>query len=136
MQRVLAFLSRHPRFTVLSIVVGMPLVFILYLGLFGERLGPTKRNDAWMNCQFLVRACKTYGLENGKLPVVLEDLAMAKRPFAKPSDLIDPWGRPYQYHQRGGHNESGEPEVYSLGPDPTNPKDVIGSWMTRVESRQ
>jgi hypothetical protein len=43
-------------------------------------------------------------------------------------DLIDPWGRPYQYDPNQLNPRTGTPRVWSDGPDPGNPDKKIANW--------
>lgn len=155
MQHLRAFLSRYSAFTVLVVFLGIWLCSVAFYEPFHNGMDPAtiKHRNAWSQCRILLMCCMAYQKENGKQPVRLQDLAEVPQPvnvnleefmkelskrkaaFAKQSDLIDPWGRPYQYKQRGGHSKDGEPEIYSLGPDPGNLQEVIGSWMPKPPSR-
>src|SRR5262245_21813020 len=48
-------------------------------------------------------------------------------PLAR-SQLLDPWGRHYNYEPANRHPVHGTPRVYSLGPDPSDSGDVIANW--------
>lgn len=155
MQHLREFLSRYSAFTVLVVFIGLWLCIVAFEDPFprGPKLVRNKDRIAWSECRILLMSCMAYQKEKGKLPVSLQDLADVPQPvnvnleefmealskrktaFVNQSDLIDPWGRPYQYKQRGEHSTDGDPEIYSLGPDPDNPQEMIGSWMPKPPSR-
>lgn len=47
--------------------------------------------------------------------------------WAKPENIIDPWGRKMQYRYPGKHNVRGY-DVFSLGPDGIESVDDTGNW--------
>ena len=62
-----------------------------------------------------------YMLDNGSAPKQLQDLLSKpgdapswNGPYARPGDLKDPWGHPYQYAHPGQH---GDIDIYSYGAD-------------------
>jgi hypothetical protein len=84
----------------------------------------------------LAAAIEAYKLNNGNYPAALKDLA-AKQPLGgaallKAEELIDPWGRPYEFDVKGLKNNGDCADVWSRGPEPKDPKEVIGNWHNNV----
>jgi hypothetical protein len=72
-----------------------------------------------------------YKIDTNKLPPDLETLTTHKidgKPLAEKKDLIDPWGRAYKYDVNGPKNGGKQPDIWSEGPDPKDPKGIIGNW--------
>ena len=82
----------------------------------------------------------SYQLDNGTLPTSEQGLkALWSRPTVEPipprwhqlleSEVLDPWGRPYQYRNPGKHNPD-HYDVFSMGPDGLpDTDDDIGNWQ-------
>ncbi len=83
-------------------------------------------------------ALKLYELDNGRFPSTAQGLeALMTKPTVPPTPRswngpylekqpMDPWGEPYQYASPGQHNTSYD--LYSYGPDKTNPDSWISNW--------
>jgi general secretion pathway protein G len=81
----------------------------------------------------------SYELDNGTLPTNDQGLkALWTKPTAEPipprwraeldSEVLDPWGHPYQYVNPGKHNPD-KYDIYSMGPDGLpDTADDIGNW--------
>jgi general secretion pathway protein G len=69
---------------------------------------------------------------DGAYPATLQELvnptADGKSPLLRPEQLIDPWGREYQYVYPGTRNVNGEPDIWSTGPNGNDPAKFIGNW--------
>lgn len=86
----------------------------------------------------IASALKLYELDNGSFPTTAQGLeALLIKPTAPPAPRnwngpylekkpIDPWGEPYQYTSPGIHGTSYD--LYSYGPDKTNPDAWISNW--------
>lgn len=80
-----------------------------------------KANLAKSQIQTLAGKVENYQLDTGKLPAKLDDLVTAPAsaggwlgPYAKASELKDPWGHPIEYRVPG----DGQPfDLISLGKD-------------------
>ena len=88
--------------------------------------------------QTISMAVENYYLDNGNLPERIEDLSKRpgnasnwNGPYARESQLMDPWNKPYQYRRPG--EDGRQFDVYSFGSDGQqggndNAAD-IGSWQ-------
>jgi general secretion pathway protein G len=80
-------------------------------------------------------AFEMYKLNNDSYPESLNGLAEQQpsggSPLLKAKDLTDPWGRPYAFDQKGTRNKGEKVDVWSKGPDPKDPKGVIGNWQEK-----
>jgi len=126
------FLSRDSRrndagYTLLELLVVLGILAILtaiatpqLMGYFGK----AKTQSAEVQIQNIGTALELYYMENGSYPsesVGLKALVIAPSeashwngPYLKKAEnLLDPWGRPYQYTYPASN---GDYEVYSLGP--------------------
>jgi hypothetical protein len=78
----------------------------------------------------LTRECQDFRLKHGRLPKTLAELLENNAvggPFPlTPDDLIDQWGRPYQYDPEGPHNKGAKPDIWTVTPDGIE----IGNWPT------
>jgi len=133
MNKLLAWRLLHPRLLILSVLfvglVACILAFIGYEILDPFRLDYTRRDVASGDVRLLLQTCRAYRLANDDFPSSLQQLAIHQPPYIKKDNLLDPWKRPYLYQYPGQHNNQGEPDIYSLGPDPSDTKGMIGSWM-------
>ena len=87
----------------------------------------------------IASALKLYELDNGTFPTTSQGLeALLEKPTAPPAPRnwngpylekkpVDPWGQPYQYASPGTHG-NGPYDLYSYGPDKTNPDAWIANW--------
>ena len=89
-------------------------------------LGRAKEDVVKVQVQSIGTSLDLFLLDVGRYPTEQEGLqALVSRPgglaqwhgpyVTKPSSLIDPWGRPYGYHQPGQNGT--DYDLYSLGPD-------------------
>ncbi|HLJ92417.1 MAG TPA: type II secretion system protein GspG [Gemmataceae bacterium] len=97
------------------------------------RLEEAKKSKAQVDCKTLVDQAKMFKLKYGDFPQTLGQLtqpgADGSAPFIEARYLIDPWGHEYQYTPFGQHNQVGDPEVWSMGPNMQNPNSMVGSWQ-------
>jgi general secretion pathway protein G len=114
-------------YTLLELLVVMGILAVLtavatpqLMGYFGK----AKTQSAQLQIENIGTALELYYMENGAYPsasvglkALVEATPEAPRwngPYLKKAkNLLDPWGRPYQYNYPGSN---GEYEVYSLGP--------------------
>lgn len=114
-------------YTLLELLVVMGILAILtavatpqLMGYFGK----AKTQSAQLQIENIGTALEMYYMENGAYPsasvglkALVEATPEAPRwngPYLKKAkNLLDPWGRPYQYSYPAAN---GEYEVYSLGP--------------------
>ena len=114
-------------YTLLELLVVMGILAVLtavatpqLMGYFGK----AKTQSAQIQIENIGTALEMYYMENGSYPsasvglkALVEATPEAPRwngPYLKKAkNLLDPWGRPYQYNFPGSN---GDYEVYSLGP--------------------
>lgn len=116
--------KRQQGMSLLEIIIVIVLIGAV-LTLVGSRvLGGADRgkaNIAKSQVTTLAGKVENYQLDTGRLPATLEDLVRAPSaapgwlgPYAKASELNDPWGNPIDYRAPG----DGQPfELVSLGKD-------------------
>ncbi|GJM10124.1 MAG: type II secretion system protein GspG [Lysobacteraceae bacterium] len=121
------------------------LVVLVILGLLAGMVVPNimgkaekaKSDAARTAVQQLSMFVENYYLDNGSPPDNLEALVRQpgnadnwSGPYAKESQLKDPWGRPYQYRYPGEH---GDFDIFSLGADDSiggeGPNKDVGNWQ-------
>ena len=118
---------RDAGYTLLELLVVMGILAVLtavatpqLMGYFGK----AKTQSAQLQIENIGTALELYYMENGSYPsasvglkALVEATPEAPRwngPYLKKAkNLLDPWGRPYQYNYPGSN---GEYEVFSLGP--------------------
>jgi general secretion pathway protein G len=115
-------------YTLLELLVVMGILAVLtavatpqLMGYFGK----AKTQSVQLQIENIGTALEMYYMENGSYPstsvglkALVEPTPEAPRwngPYLKKAkNLLDPWGRPYQYSYPGSN---GDYEVYSLGPN-------------------
>ena len=115
-------------YTLLELLVVMGILTVLtavatpqLMGYFGK----AKTQSVQLQIENIGTALELYYMENGSYPssstglnALVEATPEAPRwngPYLKKAkNLLDPWGRPYQYNYP---TSNGDYEVYSLGPD-------------------
>jgi general secretion pathway protein G len=120
-------------YTLLELLVVMGILAILtalatpqLMGYFGK----AKTQSAQVQIQSIGTALELYYMENGSYPSQSVGLkALVEQPreathwngpyLKKAQNLLDPWGRPYQYNFP---TANGDYAVYSLGPDGKAPQ--------------
>jgi general secretion pathway protein G len=121
-----AYSRNDAGYTLLELLVVMGILAILtafatpqLMGYFGK----AKTQSVQLQIENINTALELYYMENGAYPsasvglkALLEATSEAPRwngPYLKKAkNLLDPWGRPYQYNV-----SNGEYDVYSLGPN-------------------
>jgi len=99
-------------------------------------LGRAKEDVVKVQVQSIGTSLDLFLLDVGRYPTEQEGLpALVSQPaglaqwhgpyVTKPSSLIDPWGRPYVYHQPG--RQGTDYDLYSLGPDGNGQPPATGS---------
>jgi general secretion pathway protein G len=114
---------RQGGFSLIEILIVVALIAVIVGFATNQIFGgqdKAKANLAKAQIQTLVGKIEQYQLDNGGAPTSLEDLVRQPSgsrtwlgPYAKESDLKDPWGRAFQY-QTGGDTGF---EIVSLGKD-------------------
>lgn len=134
-----ASLLRSGGFTLIEMIMVIVLLSVV-MGIVGNKIyenfigGKVKAGRAQIHS--LEMKVQAYSLDNGSLPQSLNDLITRpgnasnwNGPYAKPADINDPFGHPFQYKAPGDH---GEFDIIFLGKDGKPggeglDKDV-GSW--------
>lgn len=119
--------NRRAAFTLLEILVVVAIVVILAgVGVVATTsyLENAKKSKAVLGCKGLEQACQTYYLNpnsNNSYPAALQDLL--NPPWGGSllkngqQDLVDPWGKPYQYEIRTLNDNTQAPLVHTTSPD-------------------
>jgi general secretion pathway protein G len=88
----------------------------------------------------------SYELDNGTLPTNDQGIkALWDKPTVEPvpprwhaeldSEVLDPWGHPYQYRNPGKHNPD-KYDIFSMGEDGLpDTDDDIGNWQSAPETK-
>ena len=79
----------------------------------------------------LTLAMWSFKLKYGEVPNKLEELFKPPdggKPFVKKDDLVDPWGRPYEYDPKGPKHKGSKADIWSVGPRHKEGV-IIGNWM-------
>jgi general secretion pathway protein G len=137
----LDFKRNDAGYTLLELLVVMGILAILtafatpqLMGYFGK----AKTQSVQLQIENINTALELYYMENGSYPssgvglkALVEAQAEAPRwngPYLKKArNLLDPWGRPYQYSV-----SNGEYEVYSLGPNGKTASKSVASRGERI----
>jgi Type II secretion system (T2SS), protein G len=100
------------------------------------------RENASVDLNYITVRTSVYRtLGGGEFPkeidaLTKDTLAGLKKPLLEANDLIDPWGRKYQYDPVGKRNDGRYPDIWSLGPLYEDDKNVkIGNWETMKKLR-
>lgn len=126
-------------FTLLELLVVLVILSLLALVVTPQvfkYLDGARINTAKVQLQGLQTALDLYRLDTGAYPAAEGGLKnLISKPagidgwngpyVAKAASLKDPWGREYQYANPGKH---GEIDLWSQGPSPDDPAQVIGNW--------
>jgi hypothetical protein len=98
--------------------------------------GKLKRQVAEASVKSLSLATKAYEIKYGEPPADLAKLLAppdSMKPFIEKEWLIDPWDRPYRYDPKGPRNGGDRTDIWSTGPDPNDPKGIIGNWPKKKD---
>jgi general secretion pathway protein G len=123
-------------FTLMEMLVVVAIIVVLAGAggvIYMRNLDDAKKSTARSQCKILGQAAASYQLQYGDFPGSLQALtqptADGGKPYLEASALVDPWGRQYQYAAPGPHHAAtGEPDVWSQGPNLADPNGVIGNW--------
>ncbi len=125
--------SFHPQwrdryaFTMIEIIVVVIIIAVLaaLIGprFFGE-VGKAKSAVAQQKVKVIEQAVEKFYYEHNRFPSGLNELVdrpadvpeTSWNPMFKAKDLVDPWGKPFQYQYPGQHDKF---DIYSLGADGT-----------------
>jgi len=123
-QRPLRHLPRAGGFSLIEMLAVIVLIGIV-AGIVVQQVGKNVDKGKWgagkAQVQALAGKVEGYSLDNGSPPARLEDMiskpgnaANWMGPYAKESDLKDPFGHPFQYKAPGEH---GDFDITFLGKD-------------------
>jgi general secretion pathway protein G len=94
----------------LAVIVLIGIVGTIVVRQVGNSVDKGKYGAGKAQLQVLGQAIDSYALDNGMPPRQLQDLVAKpanapnwQRPYAKPSQLLDPWGHPFGYTAPGEH---------------------------------
>jgi general secretion pathway protein G len=123
--------SRRRGFTLMEVMVVVAILVILAsvasIGVF-RYLEDAKLDKAKTDTRTIAEACGGYKLRFGDYPTSLSQLVQPPdngRPFLdSPDNIMDPWGREYQYNPAGPNSGGNKPDVWTITPD----NQQIGNW--------
>jgi general secretion pathway protein G len=119
-------------FTLMEILVVVAIIVML-AGISGfyvmERYEDARASNAKIKVKQLTQHADAWRLGNGdqyppSLEALVQDQPNGGRPFALPEELMDPWGKPYQYDPSGGRNGGMKPDIFTVTPRGV----TIGNW--------
>jgi general secretion pathway protein G len=118
-----AIRTRHVRrgFTLLEVVVIVTIIAILGALIVPRLIGRidwSKQQVARSEVAQIAQQVEMYMVDNGvsRLPADFDLMVLTEgnRPYLRPQDLIDPWGRPYMIFIPGNKNQ--DFDIVSYGP--------------------
>jgi general secretion pathway protein G len=137
-------------FTLLELLIVVGILVMLAALAMPSFMGSQKQaqiDAAKTQVAAIESATKLYQASAGTFPTTEQGIkALAEKPEEDPvpkkwagpymedANILDPWGREYQYAYPGEHNEKKKPDVWSLGPDPEDDSDNIGNWKSEEET--
>jgi len=138
-QRRIRRLPRSAGFSLiemLAVIVLIGIVAGIVVQQVGKNVDKGKYGAGKAQVQALSGKIEAYALDNGSPPARLEDLTSKPGnasnwmgPYAKESDLKDPFGHPFQYKAPGDH---GDFDIIFLGKDGAPGGDALnkdkGNW--------
>lgn len=136
-------LARHPKenrsgldfkLAACAAVIVVACALIAFIPFWSRKTEESKEDRARIEVRTISKTCQTFRLRYGRLPTTLAELAGEApdggAPYLEGDSLVDPWGREYLYDASGTRiAKSGEPDVWTLGPDPTNASGIICNWQ-------
>jgi general secretion pathway protein G len=123
-------------FTLLEMLAVVAIIVILAgtaIPVYLHYVDSAKVDRARVDCRTLGEAVDAYKLKYGSYPATLSALTQVQADGSPAtlelSALLDPWQHEYQYNPQGQHNAyMGRPDIWSLGPNPSDPNGIIGNW--------
>ena len=109
---------------VLVVIVLLGLLAVFVVPQYIQKVGPAKQTVARTQIAVLENHLAMFFADVGRYPTQAEGLdvlvsapglAKWKGSYCKASQLIDPWGNPYEYKRPGVHNQ--DFDIVSLGED-------------------
>lgn len=133
---------RASGFTLLELLVVMLIIGLLagYVApRFFSQVGKSEKKIARAQIGAFEKALDQYRLDTGHYPSTEQGLAALNErpanepkwagPYLQKAVPMDPWGRPYQYRQPGGH---GDYDIVSYGkdgqPGGSDDNEDLGNW--------
>src|SRR5262249_39233874 len=119
-------------FTLMEVLVVVAILVVLAgtASIFVFRyLDDAKKQRAQSDLQTLTNSCVTYKMKYDEFPASLNSRANPPRggkPYLNsPDNILDPWGKPYQYDPSGPNNGGLKPDIWTVTPD----NEQVGNWM-------
>lgn len=127
----------RPAFTLMEMLIVVAIIVILaslggyyVIGQYNE----AKVSEAKVKARSIGKAIDTYYIDHGVYPndltALLQKSEIGKGPYlVNQNEIIDPWGKQYQYDQSGQKNSQAGatitvPDVYTTTPD----NRMVGNW--------
>src|SRR6516225_8681848 len=113
---------RRSAFTLLEVLIVVSIIVILASlgGYYAFRAYEDAQiSEAKIKATSISKALEGYKLNNsGTYPNDLNELVHppSGRPYLGPEELLDPWGKPYQFDANGPHNNGLKADVYTQTP--------------------
>ena len=111
-------------FTLMEVLVVVAILVVLAgtASIFVFRyLDDAKKQRAQSDLQTLTNCCMTYKIKYDEFPQSLNLLVTPPdggQPYvSSPDNIIDPWGKPYQYDPNGTNNGGLKPDIWTVTPD-------------------
>jgi hypothetical protein len=89
----------------------------------------TKHDAAKAQVKVIEAAADRYHLANDEYPSTISGLTQSDaandgQPYLSTNQIIDPWGKKFQFDPEGPHHQGDKPDIYTVSPDGT----MIGNW--------
>lgn len=124
---------RRAAFTLLEVLIVVAIIVVL-VGLTSvyvmRYLDDAKKDAARIKATHLATVLSAYHTSKGDYPASLDGLLQpgdGGKPYLGPEEIVDPWGKTFQFDVNGPHNNGLRPDVWTQSPD----GQTIGNWTTK-----